>query len=217
MKGLLIKDFRLMRGQRTFFLAIIAISILTAVTSSNTLFAISFLGFVCPMFVLSSISYDEFDNGNAFLFSLPITRKGYVFEKYIFGLILSIAALIFATAVCLIISIIKNTVSINEIFITALTVFPAELLILSLMLPFQLKFGAEKGRIAIIAVLGGVSVISVILVKAAEAMNINLYELLNAVSKLGMQTFFLLYLLISFIILIISCRISIKVINKKEF
>ncbi len=217
MKGLLIKDFRLMRGQRTFFLAIIAISILTAVTSSNTLFAISFLGFVCPMFVLSSISYDEFDNGNAFLFSLPITRKGYVFEKYIFGLILSIAALIFATAVCLIISVIKNTVSINEIFITALTVFPAELLILSLMLPFQLKFGAEKGRIAIIAVLGGVSVISVILVKAAEAMNINLYELLNAVSKLGMQTFFLLYLLISFIILIISCRISIKVINKKEF
>ena len=217
MKGLLIKDFRLMRGQRTFFLAIIAISILTAVTSSNTLFAISFLGFVCPMFVLSSISYDEFDNGNAFLFSLPITRKGYVFEKYILGLILSIAALIFATAVCLIISIIKNTVSINEIFITALTVFPAELLILSLMLPFQLKFGAEKGRIAIIAVLGGVSVISVILVKAAEAMNINLYELLNAVSKLGMQTFFLLYLLISFIILIISCRISIKVINKKEF
>lgn len=217
MKGLLIKDFRLMRGQRTFFLAIIAISILTAVTSSNTLFAISFLGFVCPMFVLSSISYDEFDNGNAFLFSLPITRKGYVFEKYIFGLILSIAALIFSTAVCLIISVIKNTVSINEIFITALTVFPAELLILSLMLPFQLKFGAEKGRIAIIAVLGGVSVISVILVKAAEAMNINLYELLNAVSKLGMQTFFLLYLLISFIILIISCRISIKVINKKEF
>lgn len=217
MKGLLIKDFRLMRGQRTFFLAIIAISILTAVTSSNTLFAISFLGFVCPMFVLSSISYDEFDNGNAFLFSLPITRKGYVFEKYIFGLILSISALIFSTAVCLIISVIKNTVSINEIFITALTVFPAELLILSLMLPFQLKFGAEKGRIAIIAVLGGVSVISVILVKAAEAMNINLYELLNAVSKLGMQTFFLLYLLISFIILIISCRISIKVINKKEF
>ncbi len=217
MKGLLIKDFRLMRGQRTFFLAIIAISILTAVTSSNTLFAISFLGFVCPMFVLSSISYDEFDNGNAFLFSLPITRKGYVFEKYIFGLILSISALIFSTAVCLIISVIKNTVSINEIFITALTVFPAELLILSLMLPFQLKFGAEKGRIAIIAVLGGISVISVILVKAAEAMNINLYELLNAVSKLGMQTFFLLYLLISFIILIISCRISIKVINKKEF
>ena len=217
MKGLLIKDFRLMRGQRTFFLAIIAISILTAVTSSNTLFAISFLGFVCPMFVLSSISYDEFDNGNAFLFSLPITRKGYVFEKYIFGLILSISALIFSTAVCLIISVIKNTVSINEIFITALTVFPAELLILSLMLPFQLKFGAEKGRIAIIAVLGGISVISVILVKAAEAMNINLYELLTAVSKLGMQTFFLLYLLISFIILIISCRISIKVINKKEF
>ncbi len=45
-----------------------------------------------PLFTLSTISYDEFDNGNAFLFSLPITRAGYVVEKYCFALILALSA-----------------------------------------------------------------------------------------------------------------------------
>ena len=55
-------------------------------------FAIGFLTFVMSLFSVSSISYDEFDNGNAFLFSLPITRTTYVVEKYCFGLILGLSA-----------------------------------------------------------------------------------------------------------------------------
>ena len=51
------------------------------IVSPGTSFPIGFLGFVGALFSLSSISYDEFDNGNAFLFSLPITRKDYVLDK----------------------------------------------------------------------------------------------------------------------------------------
>ncbi len=87
MKGLLIKDFKLLKGQKNFFMTITAISIIMIIVSPGTSFPIGFLGFVGALFSLSSISYDEFDNGNAFLFSLPITRKDYVLEKYIFGLI----------------------------------------------------------------------------------------------------------------------------------
>ena len=75
MKGLLIKDFKLLKGQKNFFMAITAISIIMIIVSPGTSFPIGFLGFVGALFSLSSISYDEFDNGNAFLFSLPITRK----------------------------------------------------------------------------------------------------------------------------------------------
>ena len=73
MKGLLIKDFKLLKGQKNFFMAITAISIIMIIVSPGTSFPIGFLGFVGALFSLSSISYDEFDNGNAFLFSLPIT------------------------------------------------------------------------------------------------------------------------------------------------
>lgn len=116
MKGLLIKDFKLLKGQKNFFMAITAISIIMIIVSPGTSFPIGFLGFVGALFSLSSISYDEFDNGNAFLFSLPITRKDYVLEKYIFGLILGIMSLLLGTVISLVAIGITKTGSFNEIF-----------------------------------------------------------------------------------------------------
>lgn len=36
------------------------------------------------LFTVNTISYDEFDHGYLFLFTLPVTRKDYVLEKYVF-------------------------------------------------------------------------------------------------------------------------------------
>ena len=85
MKGLLIKDFKLLKVQKNFFLLILCITIGMEIftNSASSSFIIGFLSFVATLFTLSSISYDEFDNGNAFLFSLPITRKSYVTEIWI--------------------------------------------------------------------------------------------------------------------------------------
>lgn len=92
MKGLLIKDIKLMLKQKNFFLMLIVIAVLMAYAVENASYIIGYLSVVGSLFTLSSISYDEFDNGNAFLFSLPITRKAYVVEKYGFGLILEAAS-----------------------------------------------------------------------------------------------------------------------------
>ena len=76
MKGLYIKDFKLMMNQKMFFIVIAAMAIFFAVTQTNIFFVISYATFIAAMFVISSISYDEFNNGNAFLFTLPVTRTG---------------------------------------------------------------------------------------------------------------------------------------------
>lgn len=183
MKGLLIKDFKLLKGQKNFFMAITAISIIMIIVSPGTSFPIGFLGFVGALFSLSSISYDEFDNGNAFLFSLPITRKDYVLEKYIFGLISGIMFLLLGTVISLVVIGITKTGSFNEIFLTAGSLFPTILLILSIMLPFILKFGGEKGRIAIIGVMGFIFVIGLLLIKTTEYLGIDLYVLINKLPK----------------------------------
>ncbi len=60
MKGLLIKDFKLLKGQKNFFMAITAISIIMIIVSPGTSFPIGLLGFVGALFSLSSISYHEF-------------------------------------------------------------------------------------------------------------------------------------------------------------
>ena len=217
MKGLLIKDFKLLKGQKNFFMAIVAISLIMIITSPGTSFPIGFLGFVGSLFSLSSISYDEFDNGNAFLFSLPITRKDYVLEKYIFGLISGITSLLLGTAISLIAIGIAKTGSFNEIFITAGSLFPTILLILSIMLPFILKFGGEKGRVAIIGVMGFIFVIGLLIIKATEFMGIDLYALLKKLPQFEPLVYIILFLLLSVVILGISYLISLTKLKKKEF
>ena len=217
MKGLLIKDFKLLKGQKNFFMAIVAISLIMIITSPGTSFPIGFLGFVGSLFSLSSISYDEFDNGNAFLFSLPITRKDYVLEKYIFGLISGITSLLLETVISLIAIGIAKTGSFNEIFITAGSLFPTILLILSIMLPFILKFGGEKGRVAIIGVMGFIFVIGLLIIKATEFMGIDLYALLKKLPQFEPLVYIILFLLLSVVILGISYLISLTILKKKEF
>ena len=146
MKGLLIKDFKLLKGQKNFFMAITAISIIMIIVSPGTSFPIGFLGFVGALFSLSSISYDEFDNGNAFLFSLPITRKDYVLEKYIFGLISGIMSLLLGTVISLVAIGITKTGSFNEIFLTAGSLFPTILLIFINHASFYLEIWWRKRK-----------------------------------------------------------------------
>ena len=213
MKGLLIKDFKLLKGQKNFFMTITAISIIMIIVSPGTSFPIGFLGFVGALFSLSSISYD----GNAFLFSLPITRKDYVLEKYIFGLISGIMFLLLGTVISLVVIGITKTGSFNEIFLTAGSLFPTILLILSIMLPFILKFGGEKGRIAIIGVMGFIFVIGLLLIKTTEYLGIDLYVLINKLPKFEPLVYIILFLLLSVVILGISYLISLTILKKKEF
>ena len=81
MKGLLIKDLKLLKGQKNFFVVLIVIAIVLSVSMSSPSFVIGYMTFIGAVFTLSTISYDEFDNGNAFLFTLPFSRMDYVIEK----------------------------------------------------------------------------------------------------------------------------------------
>ena len=88
MKGLLVKDFCIMKLQKTFFIMIFVMALVFAWSFKNPSYMVSFLTFISSIFVLTTISYDEFDNGYTFLFTLPVSRRIYVLEKYVFGLIL---------------------------------------------------------------------------------------------------------------------------------
>jgi len=217
MKGLLIKDFMLMKTQKNFFLIIIAIAVFMSIASSDSSFVIGFLGCIGSIFTLSSISYDEFDNGNAFLFSLPITRKSYALEKYSFGLIVGCTSWLFGTVINMIFSLFKNTTILNEILLTALLVLPIIIILLSVMIPFQLKFGGEKGRIAILGAVGIVAVIGVIIVKISDLLHIDLDALLNNLPTLSISMILVIALLASLLLMLLSIRISISIMNKKEF
>lgn len=171
MKGLLIKDFKLLKVQKNSFLLILCIAIGMEIftNSTSSSFIIGYLSFVATLFTLSSISYDEFDNGNAFLFSLPITRKSYVIEKYGFGMIMGSSFWAFGTLIVILKEIIAmKYVSIDTIM-AAFIILPIVFSVLAIMLPFQLKFGGEKGRIAIICTLVIVFLMGIVITKVSNA------------------------------------------------
>ena len=126
-------------------------------------------------------------------------------------------SLLLGTVISLVAIGITKTGSFNEIFITAGSLFPTILLILSIMLPFILKFGGEKGRIAIIGVMGFIFVIGLLLIKTTEYLGIDLYVLINKLPKFEPLVYIILFLLLSVVILGISYLISLTILKKKEF
>ena len=218
MKGLLVKDFKLMMLQKNFLLLILAIVIGMMILSDDMVFPIGFLSFIASLFTVSTISYDDFDNGNAFLFTLPITRNNYVIEKYFLGLLFGCIAWILATVLGIIVTVLKDILPVTDLVQSSLIILPMMIVVQAIMLPFQLKFGGDKGRIAMIGAFGALAVISIVIVKGAEAIfKVDLISLLDNLPTVSMGVFLAITIIIALLMLLISTKISLSIMNKKEF
>lgn len=217
MRGLLIKDFRLFLQQKKFLIMLLVIAILLN-ANSNATFVISYLTFLCSIVSLSTISYDEFDNGYAFLFTLPVSRKTYATEKYVFSIILGVIAWLIGVLTAIPFQMCQNAdFVLKEGLIEAVILLPCLFIILSVMTPFMLKFGGEKGRTAMLVVVGIVFVVGFALVKLVETLHINVNKILSSLPAMNMGTIVVAAFLASFVVLFVSVVISVRIMEKKEF
>lgn len=155
MRGLLLKDIKLLKNQKQFFGVAVFMGIIFLATYDNPSFVIVYITMMFAMFGLTTISYDEFDNGMAFLFSLPFQRRDYVIEKYVFGML----AMTFGWGIIVIASVAAFKlrgipILAGEIGTVALCAIMLSILFLALAFPIEIKFGVEKGRVGFLVVLG---------------------------------------------------------------
>ena len=220
MKGLLVKDFKLMKAQKKFVFVFVVMAVVFSFVMENTAFLIGYLTFVMPFYGLSTISYDEFDNGNPFLFTLPISRKLYVMEKYCFSALLGCISFVFGIVFTYLVTVVKHE---QGKFWVTVQYAPIVLIVafafLSLMLPLQLKLGAEKARVALIGVclvifVGGYACIQLLL---RNVLKISVLVLMKRLfeQQIGILTASAFIFVICAIL--ISIRISIGIMRKKEF
>lgn len=217
MKGLLIKDFKLILMQKNFFIIIIAVACLISISSQDPTFMIGFITLILSLFTVSTISYDEFDNGYPFLLTLPFSRKTYVLEKYVYGLILGTGAWIVSVMICSLMLIVQGKPVTSDMLIGAFVILPMFLVIESLMIPVHLRFGGEKGRYALIACVGVLVVIGFVVMKIVEIFHIDVLPLILAIDALGPVMFMMILLMIGFLIMLVSLKVSLSIMNKKEF
>lgn len=218
MKGLLIKDFKLLKNQKQFFLTVSMMGIIFLVVSNNPDFVISYITIMISIFTLSTISYDQYNNGMAYLFTLPITRKEYVREKYVFGLISTAASLAGVSAIAYAVVFAKSIeYTLEEWGATVISSFLIVIIMLAFTIPLQLKFEAEKSRMALLAVWGCLFIAIYLMVYIGRKMGIDIEAILDSIFEAKLSTTIIAIILICIASTIISYLISLKIIKKKEF
>lgn len=216
MKGLLLKDLSIIKTQIRSVVLIMIIALFMMLAGNNTTFAVVYSNILFVTFGINTLSYDSHDNGNAFLFTLPITRKLYILEKYVFSMLSVVIGTILSLILMLGVSFVKDNYMLTSSEISFVIGYAiGAFVVLAIMLPVNLKFGPEKGRIAMIVliaiVMAGVFSISKI------AGTVDLTKLYFEMREVSIFVIWTILILVTLIIISLSYMISCKVMEKKEF
>lgn len=212
------KDFRLMKNQVKFFMMIVLISIFLMAGNKNPFFAVPYIVFICSFTAINAIGYDEVENGFSFLFTLPVSRKEYVIEKYIFSVLLTIMSAFVAFLLLLGYLVKENeTGDTGEYLFMTISFLLVIVVYMAVMLPLIFKFGIEKGRVMIAAAMatigGGVLIVIKTLPKYEDKMGV----ILDTIGQIGKIPLLGLGAAGCVVIMGLSCLFSIRIMEKKEF
>ena len=156
MLGLMRKDLCLLLQRSRALVIMVGVGVIIGFSTDGG-FLMGYLTMISAILSIGTISYDEFDNGYPFLLTLPVTRKSYVTAKYLFCLLGVLAGWAAASVIFAGCCLVKGEGFRMAQLTEALAFLPVAGLMTAVMLPLQLKYGAEKSRLAL-AVLAGVVV-----------------------------------------------------------
>lgn len=217
MKGLLIKDFCLLKSQKRFWVTVLAISLLFFGVYDNPSFVICYLSLMVAMFTSGTLNYDEYNNGMGYLLTLPVGRTGYVQEKYVFGFATSAVATGAGYLLAIAVSSVKGGQYGNDVLIPSVVAgIVIAFFMMAVVIPLQLKFGAEKGRMTLFVVYG-ITILAVYL--AMKLFQVPLDDILAVIDRAleNGVTAAVVCVGTSIAVLLVSYCISIWIMKKKEF
>ncbi len=221
MKGLMIKDFRIIMNQKRFIVLYLFIALILSFSMDHT-FIVSYVPMVSTILALSTISYDYNDNGLSFIMTLPNKPGDYAVAKYIFSM-LSVTFMWLVSILLQIIAIMiqKTDVATSEVIMTDALMLPMFLLILAVMLPIELKYSPEKARVVLFIIFGLVMLIVLGGKSIAESLSssgiVNVEKIVAGFQNINGSVLVIAAYAVCIIVLSISMMISIRIMQNKEF
>lgn len=203
MKGLIIKDILMIKNNiKLLSIAFLVWLILPSTQNNDMTFVLPFLAI---MIFISTFSYDDYNNWNAYAITLPNGRKNVVKSKYIASIILTVVIALICGAISYMFYKTKMLDLIQQLSGSLVGV----IIVISLLYPIIFKYGSEKGRIITMLLVIGTICISGLISKIINIPEkyINIFN--------NYETVFLA--IISIMCLIISYIISKKIYLKKEY
>ena len=209
-----------MREIRKLLLIILFVTVIFIFNGTSSTFLTGYIMIIIAFLVGMTISYDEMNNGLAFLMTLPVTRRQYVAEKFICGLLSLFLGFVYTMVVAVIQSMIGNSApDLKESIMTAVLFAVIGVIVLSFSIAIDLKFGVEKGIVMLIL---GFMVIFFLFYMGVEFLERNFPEKKEAFFQWFNTIFegskiYPVCAVICAVVLLVSFFASCRILEKKEF
>ncbi len=149
MKGLLIKDFLLLKKTGRIFLMLMVLYLVMTVFMDTDLGPM--MVFICGMLSISTFAYDEQAKWDGFALTMPVSKRDLVLAKYVLAIILCFTGAAAGAILSIAGSLDAPFVDMKGILAASGIALCASYLFNSLALPLLYKFGAEKSRLILLA------------------------------------------------------------------
>ena len=217
MLGLIEKDLRLTFARKQTLLIFFVMALIMGI-SMDVSFIVGYLTMLAAVISIGTISYDEYDNGFAFLMTLPFDRKTYVREKYLFCLIMSAAAWCIGAVLYFIGSTVRHGgVNLIEELPMLIAFIPVMYLSSAIMIPVQLKYGSERSRIVLFILFGCIAVLIFAAKDFFSGTETPITELIRTIDNLSPAVVLLAIIAVCALASGVSYMLSIRIMKKKEF
>lgn len=213
MRALIAKDIRLFRSMKNVVLIYVAM-IAASIIFGQKQMGVMLINLCVVMFTylsMSTMSYDDFDNGMEFILTLPTSKKIYAIEKYVLAVITLVVMSIVGAGL-----LVALGLEFNAAILDIAPMAVIAIVLVSINLPLTLKFGSEKTKMLTLILFMGLGS----LVGTLGTSNLN--EILNSdlvkkIMSLGKLQLGIGIGLMAIIILFVSYCISIKISENKEY
>lgn len=215
MKGLLVKDMRILLRMKTSMIVILALGIFMSLSGDTPVIGLGYMMAISTIFATNTISYDYFEKGMNFMFTLPVRRRDYVMEKYLFAFLSALVMVIVTAIIQVAISLAGGAADWELFFETVLGSFIAASLLMAAYIPVTLKFGPEKSRIVLLILFGGIAGVSYVGYKLVPLQRVLMIA--EAFGRMSTAQIAGIGVVLWVLVMLVSVGISIKIMEKKEF
>lgn len=149
MIGLIYKDLMVMRKTLALYMVIFVVYGYMGIAYDQGGLMFAMVLVLSAILPVSSIAYDERCKWDKIANTAPLSRKEIVMAKYLFAILLTV----FSVAVCFVIYLFDSRMPMTEKLIMCYMLTMGGMLYQALLLPVNIKFGAEKGRNIMLAIM----------------------------------------------------------------
>ena len=162
MKGLLLKDWYMMKKYCRAYLLIAVVFIAVSLFSNDNMFFVFYPCLLCGMIPVNLLGYDERSRWMQYSGTLPYTKTQIVSGKYLIGLLSQITILVATGVAQAAKMLIAHNFELGDFAVLMLLMLIVSTLTSSICLPFVFQLGVEKGRTAYYIMIGFVCGASVL-------------------------------------------------------